>query len=284
MTTDLTTRDARKGSQQFDKTNIRKKPSSARGKNLLVFLLSLGALLVIWELLASSFGMEFIFPGPLVVTDSFFSAINNGSLAEATLASLGRIFFGFLMGSVIGIALGLLFGSSKIFLGLTAPFVTFFRFVPPLAWFAPALVWFGAGETSKIVLVMYTSIFVVALSTLEAKSGIPDDLQRMASATGISGWNRMLWITLPASVPYIVAGARVAMGNAFMTVVSAEMLGASSGLGVLINNGMITTNIPPVFTAIFVLGVLGFLADRLFVLLINTVGRRYQTAQDGSLA
>lgn len=246
-------------------------------RNTAILLLSLTVVVLFWEMLSRNYGMPFIFPGPSTVVDNLITNISNGRLVEATTASLGRIFAGFALGSLIGVILGLLFGASKIFLGLTAPFVTFFRFVPPLAWFAPALVWFGAGETSKIVLVMYTSIFVVALSTLEARTGIPQDMQRMASAAGISWWQRMLWVTLPGSVPYIIAGARIALGNAYMTIVSAEMLGASAGLGVTINNGMTTTNIPSVFSAILVLGILGLLSDRLFVILINTVGKKYQS-------
>ncbi|WP_246126312.1 ABC transporter permease [Nesterenkonia populi] len=249
-----------------------------------MLLTSLFVIGVVWEVLSRSYGVPFLFPRPMDVVDNLVANTANGRLIEATGASLGRIFSGFLLGSLLGVLLGLLFGASKIFLGLTAPFVTFFRFVPPLAWFAPALVWFGAGETSKIVLVMYTSVFVVALSTLEARTGIPQDMQRMASATGISWWQRMMWVTLPGSVPYIIAGARIALGNAYMTIVSAEMLGAASGLGVTINNGMTTTNIPSVFSAILVLGILGLVSDRIFVILMNTLGRKYQSSPGQAVA
>jgi NitT/TauT family transport system permease protein len=253
-------------------------------KKPLMVIISFLVVLLVWEIASRLYGLAFIFPGPLLVAETFIQTTLDGSLLNATTASLSRILTGFAIGSLVGVLLGLLFGSSKIFVGLTMPFVTFFRFIPPLAWFAPALVWFGAGEVSKIVLVMYTSVFVVALNTLEASRSIPEDLQRMASTAGISWSQRMFWVTLPASVPYIVAGSRIAMGNAFMTVVSAEMLGASDGLGVMINNGMISTNIPPVFCAIIVLGVLGFAADRLFVKLFNTVGRKYQTGGSQNLA
>ncbi len=254
------------------------------GRSSVMLLTSLFVIGVVWEVLSRSYGVPFLFPRPMDVVDNLVANTANGRLIEATGASLGRIFSGFLLGSLLGVLLGLLFGASKIFLGLTAPFVTFFRFVPPLAWFAPALVWFGAGETSKIVLVMYTSVFVVALSTLEARTGIPQDMQRMASATGISWWQRMMWVTLPGSVPYIIAGARIALGNAYMTIVSAEMLGAASGLGVTINNGMTTTNIPSVFSAILVLGILGLVSDRIFVILMNTLGRKYQSSPGQAVA
>lgn len=274
-----------RSTQSPSKTTKTTGPSSnGLAKKALILGISLLVVLLIWELSSRAYGLAFIFPGPVEVAGMFVTTLLNGSLIEATAASLVRILVGFILGTVVGVALGLLFGSSRIFVGLTMPFVTFFRFIPPLAWFAPALVWFGAGEVSKLVLVMYTCIFVVALSTLEANRSIPADLQRMASSTGVSWSQRMLWVTFPASIPYIVAGARIAMGNAFMTVVSAEMLGASDGLGVMINNGMITTNIPPVFCAIIVLGVVGLVSDRLFVSLINTVGKKYQTGGGDSVA
>jgi ABC-type nitrate/sulfonate/bicarbonate transport system permease component len=245
---------------------------------------SLAIVVGLWEWASRAFGIPFLFPGPLAVADAFVENAADGTLAASTGASLVRIAAGFLIGTVGGVVLGLVLGASRIAVGLAAPFVTFFRFVPPLAWFAPVLLWFGAGEASKIVLIVYTSLFVVALNTLEGSSKIPHDLTRMAGVAGATWWQRMLWVTLPASVPFIFAGARVAMGNAFMTVVSAEMLGASAGLGVMVNNGMITANIPDVFTAILMLGTLGLLCDRLFVLAMNKLGRRFRGQQTVDVA
>jgi NitT/TauT family transport system permease protein len=244
--------------------------------------LVLGSLVVLvaaWEWGSRAYGVPFLFPGPLAVVESFTDNLADGTLAAATGASLWRIVAGFVIGSAAGVVVGLVLGASRVAAGMAAPFVTFFRFVPPLAWFGPVLVWFGAGETSKVLLIVYTSLFVVALNTIEGSTKLPPDLARMAGVAGASWWQRMLWVTLPASVPYIVAGARVALGNAFMTVVSAEMLGASAGLGVMVNNGMTSTNVPDVFTAILVLGVAGLVCDRLFVLAVNTFGRRFRGQQ-----
>jgi NitT/TauT family transport system permease protein len=245
---------------------------------------SLVVLVAAWEWGSRAYGVPFLFPGPLAVVESLTDNLADGTLAAATGASLWRIVAGFVLGSVAGVVVGLVLGASRVASGMMAPFVTFFRFVPPLAWFGPVLVWFGAGETSKVLLIVYTSLFVVALNTIEGSTKLPHDLTRMAGVAGASWWQRMFWVTLPASVPYIVAGARVALGNAFMTVVSAEMLGASAGLGVMVNNGMTSTNVPDVFTAILVLGVLGLVCDRLFVLAVNTFGRRFRGQQTVDVA
>ncbi|WP_083259629.1 ABC transporter permease [Cellulosimicrobium cellulans] len=249
-----------------------------------VLLGSLVVLVALWEWGARAYGVPLLFPGPLAVAEAFGENLADGTLGEAVGASLTRIVAGFLVGSLAGVLLGLLLGGSRVAAGLAAPLVTFFRFVPPLAWFGPVLVWFGTGESAKILLIVYTSVFVVALNTIEGTTKVPRDMVRMAGVTGASWWQRMAWVTLPASVPYIAAGARVAMGNAFMTVVSAEMLGASTGLGVMVNNGMTSTNVPDVFSAILVLGALGLLTDRLFVLLVNTVGKRFRGAGDADVA
>ena len=245
---------------------------------------SFAAVILLWYAAASAYGTEMLFPGPETTWTALLQRLKDGSLLESSAASLSRILAGFIMGSVLGIALGLLAGASRIVDGMISPFITFFRFVPPLAWFAPMLVWFGTGDASKIVLIMYTSVFVVAVNTLAGVHQIPLNLRRMAAAAGANAYMKMFWIMLPASVPFIVAGMRVAMGNAFMTVVSAEMLGASEGLGVMINNSMTSTNVPNVFVSIICLGLLGLIFDRLFVLAINTLGKRFRSGSSDAIA
>lgn len=245
---------------------------------------SFTGIIAIWYVASALYGMESLFPGPQTTWKTLVRRLEDGSLMEASVASTARILAGFAIGSILGVALGLLAGFSKIIDGLINPFITFFRFVPPLAWFAPILVWFGTGDTSKIVLIVYTSIFVVAVNTLSGVHHVPVNTRRMAAAAGATPYMEMMWILLPGSVPFIVAGMRVAMGNAFMTVVSAEMLGASEGLGVIINNSMTSTNVPNVFVSIICLGLLGLVFDRIFVLLINTAGKRFQGANSSAVA
>lgn len=261
-------------------------PSRTRARATVAvrLVLSLVVVLGAWWLASRLYGLPFLFPGPTDVADRLVGRLADGSLLAAALASLGRILAGFSAGCLVGVVLGVVIASNPVAAGLTAPFVTFFRFVPPLAWFALVLVWFGSGDTSKIVLIMYTSIFVVALNTIAGVSAIPHNTRRMAAATEVSWWQRPYLILLPGAAPYVFAGMRIAIGNAFMTIVGAEMLGASEGLGVILNNGMTTTNVADVFVCIVALGVLGLVVDRLFVLLINTFGRRYQGANSAGVA
>jgi len=239
------------------------------------FLFSLVLLLAIWMLFAQWKNVPLLFPGPTEVFASFTQLLATGELLEYTVVSLGRILFGLVLGSISGVLLGLLLGSSRIVSGLFSPIITLFRFVPPLAWYAPVLAWLGTGEASKLVLIVYTSIFVVAVNTLSGMSETPVNARRMFAVSGASRLATFFQLDLPFTLPYAITGIRIAMGNAFMTVVTAEMLGAQTGIGVLITRGMTTLNLPSVFVGILVLGVLGLVADRLFTSLTNRYLKRF---------
>ena len=199
----------------------------------------------------------------------------DGTLLHASEVSLARIAVGFAVGSVGGVVLGLAMGRSATARAVLEPYVQFFRFIPPLAWFAPVLLWFGTGESAKVMLIVYTTIFVVTLNTIAGVEAVPRNKIRMAQSFGATSRQLFLLVTLPASAPYIFSGMRIAMGNSFMTVVAAEMLAANQGLGVLINDGLLFLQITTVFAAIIALGILGFATDRLFQFLIRRFGGRF---------
>lgn len=248
---------------------------TSRWRHAAVVAAGLVVVVVSWWLAARLYGAPLLFPGPVDVLDQFRTVVSDGSLFTAAGASLQRIAIGLLLGSLAGTLLGLLSGSSRILEALFEPFISVFRFIPPLAWFAPVLLWFGAGEAAKLTLILYTTVFVVAVNTAAGVHAVPKNKLRMAASFGAKPWQVFLQVRLPASAGYILAGVRIAMGNAFMTVVTAEMLGAPHGLGVFITNGMATTNVRAVFVALLTLGALGLLADRVLVALMRRFGTRF---------
>ena len=262
-------------------TKILESPKSGLGlwfsanRNFGIALIGVVTILAVWSIGAQLFGKPMLFPGPIVVGESLIKGLLNGSLITATGASLGRVFTGLIIGAVAGKILGLLSGSSRVLEALFEPFINMFRFIPPLAWFAPVMLWMGAGEESKITLIVYTSIFVVAVTTASGVKAVPKNMVRMARTFGASKFQLFYAVRFPASIPYTLTGIRIAMGNAYMTVVSAEMLGASTGLGVIITKGGATTNVPSVFSALVVLGALGLLTDRIYVALVQRFGKRF---------
>jgi NitT/TauT family transport system permease protein len=138
-----------------------------------------------------------------------------------------------------------------------------------------AVIWFGIGEQGKIFLILYTTIFIVILNTASGVSAVGINMTRSAQALGASKWQIYRLVTLPATVPFILTGMRLAMANAFTTIVAAEMVSASSGLGVMLWNGRLFMLIDEIFVSLVALGTLGFLADRLFRLAIYRFAHRY---------
>lgn len=242
-------------------------------------LLSVVVALVAWELLARRFGVPILFPPASTTLKRFYELLFDGTLLVASAVSMLRILAGFAVGSVLGVVLGLLLGSSPLAKAANEPFVHFFRFVPPLAWLAPVLLWLGTGEVAKVALIVYTTVFVVALNTMAGVEAVPRNKLRMAGTFGASRSQTFRWVTLPASAPYVFSGMRIAMGNSFMTIVVAEILAAQEGLGYLVNRGLILLNTATVFAGIIALGILGFLTDRVFQWLIRRFGGRFSAGQ-----
>ena len=251
--------------------------SRSRAWTLLIYITSIAVAIGLWQFLSERSSTPALFPPATVTFRRFWTMLVDGSLLHASGASLARILVGFLLGSIGGVVLGLLMGRSETLRALFEPYVHFFRFIPPLAWFAPVLLWFGTGESAKVLLIVYTTIFVVTLNTMAGVAAVPRNKIRMAQSFGASPRQLFLLVTLPASAPYIFSGMRIAMGNSFMTVVAAEMLAANQGLGVLVNSGLLFLQITTVFAAIVALGILGLATDRLFQVLIRRFGGRYSS-------
>jgi len=255
--------------------HVRGALQDGRIRTPLIYGLSLLAVLGGWQFAAHRFRLLLLFPPPSATFERFVALLLDGSIEKASAVSLLRILAGFLVGSLAGILLGLLLGSSRLARALLEPYVHFFRFVPPLAWFAPVLLWFGIGEKARILLIVYTTVFAVALNAMAGVAAVSRNKIRMARAFGARPFQVFVLITLPASVPYIFTGMRVAMGNSFMTVVAAEMLAAGEGLGYLVNTGVIFLDTTTVFSGVIALGILGFTTDRVFRWLIRRFGGRF---------
>jgi NitT/TauT family transport system permease protein len=239
------------------------------------YLISFAMLLVVWHVVAIYVVKSILFPPPIAVFVELVKLIENGTLLENIGASLKRILSGFVLGSAIAIPIGLAIGSFKIARKLIEPWTEFLRFVPATAMITTAVIWFGIGEGSKIFLITYATIFIVILNTAAGVSSISPNKIRAARALGASDAQVFFLVTLPATVPFVLTGMRLAMANSFVTIVAAEMVAANDGLGVMIWNGRMFMLINEIFAALITLGVLGFCADRLFRIGIYRYARRY---------
>src|SRR5262245_26280225 len=240
-----------------------------------VFALSLLCALLVWTLLAWWVGKPAFLPSPANTLDGAIELVRNGELQADIAVSFMRIIVGFIIGTLIGIPLGLLMGMSPFVRTFMDPYVEFFRFIPPIAFVTLAVIWFGLGETSKIVLIVYTTLFMVAINTMIGVLGIEPDKRFAALCLGASRRQVFLHVTIPAVIPSIVTGMKIAMGNSFITVVSAEMVAAKSGIGFLIYNSRLFLMTEWIFVGIITLGTMGFLTDRALRLLAATLLKHY---------
>ena len=166
-------------------------------------------------------------------------------------------------------------GSFRTVRLLCDPYVQFFRALPALAWIPATMVWLGTGEPSKVALLVYTTVFVVALNTMIGVSSVPVNQLRAARCFGCTDWQIFRMVKAPATVPYMVTGMRLAMGNCFATIVAAELLAPNDGLGYLIFSARTWMQTEYAFVGIVILGFLGVVADRLFVLATRRFFRRF---------
>ena len=249
-----------------------------RGDSLrrgLIFGASLLCALLLWTALAWWVGKPAFLPSPAKTLEGAFELVKNGDLQAGVLASFSRILIGFALGTIVGIPLGLLMGISPFVRSFMDPYVEFFRFIPPIAFVTLAITWFGLGETSKIVLIIYTTLFMVAINTMIGVLGIEPDKRFAARCLGASEAQVFVHVVIPAAIPNIVTGMKIAMGNSFMTVVAAEMVAAKSGVGYLIFNSRLFMLTEWIFVGIITLGVMGFITDRALRVVAYSLLKRY---------
>jgi NitT/TauT family transport system permease protein len=256
----------------------RPRPADLIGKlktDHLIYAASIVGMIVLWQVVATTFFKPQFFPSPPQVLAAAQEMVASGELFEHIGISMQRILTGFLIGSAIAAPMGLLMGSVPFVRAIFDPYAQFFRFVPSLAWLTPVVLWFGIGEISKVLIIVYTTVFIVLINTMVGVSHIAPNKLRAAACLGATPLKAFLHVTLPATLPFILTGMRLAMGNSFATVVAAEMIAADSGLGYLIFNSRLWMATDKIFVGIVCLGALGLVTDRFFRYLVIRFAHQY---------
>lgn len=241
----------------------------------LISIISVVTAFLLWQIAPGRFVDAFFLPTPLQVAAALWEIVLDGSLPSSIAASLSRIFAGWLLGSAVAIPIGLMVGTFDGLKRAFDPFIHFFRFVPAIALVTLFIVWFGIGEMSKIMLIAYATGFIVLVNTASGVGSIAAGKTDAARCLGASPWQVFRHVILPASLPNIYIGMRLALASSFLVIVAAEMMAANSGLGYLIWTSRLYFRIDVMFGAIFVLGVLGFITDRLMRVFGRLVMLRY---------
>jgi taurine transport system permease protein len=247
-------------------------PSGARGRRVLLRLISLAVLYALWEITARTTRNPTFIPSPgavwhqLIVTSTTHDGVRGYSghtLIEHLGVSLRRI----LIGSVVGIAGGLLIGVVMGTVGwiriVVEPAVTFVRALPPLAYFSLFIIWFGIDETPKLWLLSIAALPPVAVATAAAVYGAPTGLVEAARALGAGRWQVTRDVVLPNALPEIFTGIRLAVGIAYSSVVAAETINGVPGIGGMVRDAQRYSQTDVVVLGLFAIGLSGLLIDAL---------------------
>jgi taurine transport system permease protein len=185
----------------------------------------------------------------------------NYFLWEHLIASLQRIFIGVGVAIVFGVLLGFAMGSSKWVATMVEPYLNFLRALPPLGYFSLLIVWFGIRDTSKVWLLFLAAFPAVTVATLSGVLGVKRDYVNAARALGAGKSQVLARVVMPASVPDIVNGIRLAVGFAWTTVVAAELNNGIPGIGGLAYVAGTQLRTPLVIACIIVIGITALLLD-----------------------
>lgn len=213
---------------------------------------------------------EAIFPTPWSVLVAARDLYREGLLFSDLFDSLSRACVGFAIGATLGMAVGLLTGRTQVIRALLNPFLTILRPIPAIALVPVAIVWFGIGEGSKYFVISYTVFLTVWFNTHHGMEYVPDLYIRASRSLGASRLREFFGVVIPAAAPHIVAGIRLGVALAFLSLVAAELTGASSGIGYRLQEARQYIRTDQMFALLIELGVLGAVIDLAFAKL----GRR----------
>lgn len=190
-------------------------------------------LLLVWEAAVRVSGTD-LFPGPLAVTAGIVELAQKGLLLKYVVASLFRVTIGFSLALAVGIPVGLLLGWFDRAHAAFNPLIQVLRPISPIAWIPIAILWFGVTDAAPIYLIFLASVFPITVSAIAAVHELEPVYLRAARNFELSGLELFRRVVLPAALPQILTGVRIALGVAWLVVVAAEMIAVSSGLGFLI--------------------------------------------------
>ncbi len=234
------------------------------GSTLLLGAVVPALLLTIWLLASEATEIpDYLLPSPAQVVGAGVELANQGLLGTYILISLQRVLTGFAIGASIGLALGALVGLSGLADRMLAPTLGAIRAVPSLAWLPLLTVFLGIFETPKITLIAIGAAFPVYTTVSAALRHVDPHLVEAGRAFGLGRLALLTTVQLPAVVPSVISGLRLALAQAWLFLVAAELLASSMGLGFLLTDSANNGRTDRIFLAILLLAILGKTSDAL---------------------
>jgi NitT/TauT family transport system permease protein len=245
---------------------------------MLKAFLAFGVVIAAWWLATDALQLftPLVLPSPMTVAKAtgdllfgpelhlFSGGIYNGNLLGHALVSTGRVALGFATGVLLAVPLGVLIARSEALEPYVDPVLQLLRPIPPIAWTPLAILWFGIGLKAIVFLIVLGAFWPMLLNTISGIREVPRILGQAAASLGASRRQVLFTVILPAAIPFLFTGLRLAFGSAWITIVAAELIAASEGLGYLIMNARRILAAPDIIVGMLTIGLLGLAFDRLF--------------------
>lgn len=239
------------------------------------FMIGVCLLLLVWQLIISLGQYESaLFPAPLDALASLFSLATEGSLYIHLKDSLFRFGVGYLLAIVTAVPMGFVLGRKGYLWDVIDPVVQLLRPVSPVAWSPFIVLLFGIGNLPAIIIIFLAAFFPILLTTVRGVRTIEEHYFKLAANLQLNKWELFNKIIFPASLPSVMSGLHLALGTAWIFLVTGEMVGAQSGLGYLIVDARNTLHLDTALAGIIVIGLCGFILDRMITLFEMTL-RKY---------
>lgn len=244
-------------------------------KMRMITIISVIVFLIIWQAIVDlGIANSRTLPAPLKICDSFVKKMStkapDGNLLPTNiLASLQVSLLGFVSAVVLGVPLGLLMGWYKGMNRFCTPLFEFLRPIPPIAWIPIVVMWMGIGLRAKVVIIFFSAFVPCVINSYTGIRMANQTLINVSKTFGAKNFEIFYKIGVPSSLPMVMAGVRLALGNSWSTLVAAEMLAASSGLGFMIQMGRQLARADIVVLGMVLIGILGAIMSAIFTAIEN---------------
>ena len=218
---------------------------------------------VLWQIAVSRTASTLV-PGPVAAVAAIGELARKGLLLKYIVASLFRVTWGYLLALVVAVPLGVTLGMWRRGEMAVNPIIQLLRPISPLAWIPIAILWFGVGDLSAVFLIFLASVFPLMVATMQAVHNIETVHLSAGANFGLSRRKLLQHVIIPAILPQLIVGMRLALGVAWLVVVAAEMIAVNSGLGFLIVDARNAGNrYDLVIAGMILIGVIGVILDLL---------------------
>lgn len=250
-----------KSEGKVEKNNI----LSSLGVYFLSFLHKFGlpiGIIILWQVASSSgFVSNALLPSPLYVLETIIYLVDSGELWQHVGSSSMRVLYGYAIAASLALAFGICIGIFPRVNRLADLLIQILKPVPPIAWIPLAILWFGIDEGAKIFIIALGAFFPILVSTIDAIRQADGKYVELARVLELPRKTFITKVMLPGAVPHLMTGLRLGLALAWMCVVAAELIAASSGIGFMIMDGRAISQADLVLAGMLTLGILGKFTD-----------------------